>query len=151
MKTKVALVGGYGSTLDTTIIADAIELLPEIQEVDLDLIDLRLNRDFLTENLNYDVVILCYIFSLSQTEQKRDPLYEKIIKHDLSARVSPLHSPKNWRKRLLETNAKNILIFGFSPMSEVTGHYIEELTNYQLKTKKGPTGSIWWYQRTGDN
>lgn len=68
-----------------------------------DCIDLNGNppRDFLTEHRQYDLVIFHNLWS---------PLYG--YPDSGGARTSSMHNPETWRKRLLNTKARYIFIFG---------------------------------------
>lgn len=142
---KLALVGFHGSELDIGILADVIQIL-DLEEVEPDLIDLRLGRDFLKENKTYDIVVLNYIYLPEVNNSNSD---FKRMKGDYSFKVSELQSRENWRKRLIETGAAQILIFGYSVVSEITGEYIGELEGYKLTVKQDKFGGYWYFKLKG--
>ena len=87
---------------------------------DDDFIDLNNNRDFLSENESYDIVILHMIYSPSHPHHR---MYDPGI-----FTVSTQHSPKNWRRRLISTGAKYIFTFGED--DEVSSTYLGSLSGY---------------------
>lgn len=147
---KVAFVGGHGSELDFNVLVDALVLIPAIKGAKVDFIDLRYGRDFLKEKHEYDVVILCYIFQMTQEEHSRDPLY-KLTKNNPTYKTSPLHSEENWRKRLESTGAQEILIFGYDTRSEVTGEYVGTLPGYEQSVSTDQYGSVWRLRKELDH
>ena len=102
--------------------------------------ELSCNNDFLKSNGKYDVVVLNYIYNASPEEMKERPI-------DPSVRVSPHHSPENWRRRLLNANPEKIIIFGCYVESEITGEYIGELPGYAQTIIVEKYGSIWIYNK----
>lgn len=149
---NVALVGWTGSNFDLPILTEFIKIIDwKLQEPDkISFFDLKYDEDFLKDKGKYDIVVLIYIFRDSLEEFKNDPSYDYV--EDMQDYVtSPLHSPQNWRKRFIESEAKDILIFGLYPQSEITGEYIGKLEGYkqnliELRSPKiGVYGKIWRY------
>jgi hypothetical protein len=105
-----------------------LEHRPELAAAhwDHDHIDLHTGRDFLSEHGTYDVVIIHYVFgprSLS-SDTPADQL--------IALAQSKLHSPRNWRARLVETRAK--LVFAIGGDTEVSTDYLRELDGYSLRS-----------------
>lgn len=86
-----------------------------------DFVDLNDGRDFLEESQIYDIVILHMVYSpYNQTFARNAP--------GSPYRISRLHTPNNWKRRLMATNAKYIFTFGDG--EEVHGRYLGELREY---------------------
>lgn len=149
---NIAYVGFTGSEIDISILGEALIRLsnsnPDKEEQYIpDFIDLKRNRDFLFENFKYDAVVLMYIFvarfdELSPEEQ--DSFYDD---NTWSMNTSPLHSKENWKKRLIDTGAQDIMIFGYNPISEITDQYLDPMDGYEKKTLTLPHGTIWHYSK----
>jgi hypothetical protein len=150
---KIALVGAHGSSFDVSILADAMLVLglEGIKPSDLDMIDLRNGRDFLREDLEYDIVILCYIYVATDSQEsvlyQMKDLCQLLGIYSIDTVVSPFHSQMNWRKRLQSTKAKSILVFGCYPESEVTGEYVGDLPGYKQEVQTNAAGSVWIYRQ----
>lgn len=149
---RIAFVGWTSPEDDFSILLDCYQILKSLKLTSYDFIDLNHGRDFLKENKQYDVVVLIYIFILSSEEAINESLF---LPNDPLTKTSNLHSKDNWRQRLLETQAKEILIFGYDPYSEVSGDYIGELDDYEksiieLKSAKRIYGRVWRYSKTGN-
>lgn len=149
---NIAFVGWTNSDIDCGILLDCYKILQSLKLTSYDFIDLNRDRDFLKENKRYDIVVLIYIFILSQEEMINEQLYSR---NDHFTKTSELHSQENWRKRLLNTEAEEILIFGYDPYSEVSGKYIGELEKYkyseiELIGSKGIYGKVWRYSYSKD-
>lgn len=141
-KLKVANVGGLQTMFDTSRSAWVARWLlkndPDLQEArdsfankreiyifdkklvkecfQEDDIDLNFNRDFLKENIKYDIVILQHIYNGSGEDQ-----YGEFRKSDY-------HSRENWIKRLITTNAR--YIFAFGGWTEVGGVFLQDIPGY---------------------
>jgi hypothetical protein len=132
---NIALVGATGSDLDIKILASCLKYLNDyygdisVLKREYDTIDLNRGRDFLTENETYDIVVMFMIFRY-RAEELLD--YEQ-RNLDNSMRVSPLHSPENWRKRLLSTRAQIIYVTGYNDFSEISSDYLGKLPGYELE------------------
>jgi hypothetical protein len=126
---NTCFVGWSHSELDIPIMLDTYKLLEPLNITKFDFVNLHQGRDFIKEDKIYDIVVLIYIFKWTKEQCQNDNLYNK---HDSSIKVSDIHTPENWRKRLLNTEAKEILIFGYSDESEITGNYIGDLENYKM-------------------
>ena len=148
---KIAFVGWTNPEDDLNILLECYQILKPLKLTSYDFINLNNGRDFLKENKRYDIVVLIYIFLLSR---------EEIINaaphaiNDPLTKVSELHTKKNWRQRLLDTEAREILIFGLFEDSEISGRYIGELDNYryseiELTSSKGIYGKVWRYSKQG--
>jgi hypothetical protein len=145
---KVALVGWTYSEHDLGILYNIQNIL-EIVVDDFKNFDLSYNRDFLKNEDTFDVVVLNYIFIATAEECKYDLCYTP---DDPSIKVSELHSKENWKKRLLDSEAKQILIFGWDSFSEVTEKYIGSLDGYEMNQinlthKSRVYGKVWKYAR----
>lgn len=84
-----------------------------------DLLDLNTGRDFLTETLKYEVVILHYIY---HREHNSSLPAEK---------QSTQHTTQAWRKRLVTANAQCIIAYGGG--NEVTGYYMGAIDGYEYE------------------
>jgi hypothetical protein len=154
MPLSLGIVGWTFSELDFPVVASSYKLIGAPEKPLMDYIDLSLGRDFLKEDKKYDVVVLIYIFKCTPEELTKEECYFL----NKSQRVSELHSRENWRRRLLNTNAKDVFIHGMYVDSEISGEYIGDLENYEmqlieLKTslkgsrKKFHYGNIWHYHK----
>lgn len=85
---------------------------------DADFISLDDGRDFLKEDVKYDVVILHHIYQHPGQGHKGV--------HG----TSPFHAPDVWRARLAGTNAGWIFAYGGS--TEVSGGYLNEIPGYEM-------------------
>lgn len=133
---NLAFVGWTGSGIDIDVLMDATDLNPAVANLPKDLIDLSVGRDFLSEVGEYDVVIVCYAFVGDENAPAGEP----------TLAVSPLHSPDAWRNRLLATKAKDIMLFGHDPRSEVSSAYVGSLPGYRSETKILPDQTkVWRY------
>jgi len=150
---RIAFVGWTSPEDDTSILLDCYQILQSLKPTSYDFIDLNRGRDFLKESKRYDIVVLIYIFiGIDKDEIENEPMY---FFNDPLTKVSDLHSQENWRQRLLDTEAREILIFGYNPYSEISGDYIGELDSYEksiieLKSAKCIYGRVWRYSKTGD-
>jgi hypothetical protein len=94
-----------------------------------DFIDLIRGRDFLTENNQYDVVILHFIWAGLTKGVCRDFLEREFGKRGArSFAMSPFHSPEKWRERLAATGAQVIIAFGGG--GEVATAYVGTIPGY---------------------
>lgn len=84
-------------------------------------IDLNYGRDFLTENKEYDIVVLHYIFN-------GNPYFDLSQKGFF--KTSSKHDVENWKIRLLNTKAK--LIFAYGTSTEVGLEYIGTIPGYKI-------------------
>jgi len=93
---------------------------PEIldQRFENDYIDLNEGRDFLKENKKYDIVILHYIYAPSHFSGRTQGYFG----------TSSEHTPQNWARRLVGTDAKYIFTVG--GITEVSGMYLGNLPGY---------------------
>lgn len=89
-----------------------------------DYIDLNAGRDFLKESKKYDVVILHNLYHPGRGEKELRQGYYA---------VSPLHTVANWRKRLLQTGAEIIAVYGM----DFSGNDIGDLPGYMQIKKSG--------------
>lgn len=99
---------------------DGVDLVRQMDEINL-----YQNRDFLKESHTYDVIILHWIFNPRNME-----LTSVSVATDLSTRVSEKHSPQNWRKRLIATEAEYIFVFGST--TEVSHWFLGNIPGYDL-------------------
>ncbi len=134
-----AHVGYTFSNSDYNRIVDAEYELMELEGVEemnlleqVDYIDLSHSRDFLTENKQYDVVILHYLFNPGDV-----PIPKHVAETFPTTKTSPLQSPEAWRERLIATEAKYILVYG-SHSTEIRGWYIGDLPGYE-RDEQEPT------------
>ncbi len=149
---SMAYVGWNGSEMDLSIMMETNRLLKieSGQIKNIKFFNLDINRDFLKDKEEFDIVILFYVFRYIEKELKNDIYYDPV---DDSTRTSVLHNKENWRKRFLDSKAKRILLFGMFD-SEINGDYIGELENYSMilheqKMKNGEIyGRIWDYERS---
>lgn len=84
-----------------------------------DYVDLNRNRDFLLEDKQYDIVVICFVFHPVRSFGDRAG----------TCAVSPKHSISRWQKRLIKTKARLILAFG--GMTEVSGLHLGEFGKYK--------------------
>ena len=104
-----------------------------------DFIDLNDGRDFLKENQQYDIVALMRVFhpmggDSSVQHYQRD-------RGESMFRLSSLHTPENWKKRLQQTGAKIIFAFGDSTDC-VEGDYVGSIPGYEGPDKNRDV-SVW--------
>jgi len=129
---KIAHVGGNpDGSVDqwhmTTVWKWAMDNDPEMaQRVQTDnheedLIDLNDGRDFLEEFKKYDIVILHLIYA--PHDNSRDiGLFNQSV----------LHSPDQWRRRLVDTLAEYIFAIGDNHGdTEVNARYLKEIDGYE--------------------
>ena len=83
-----------------------------------DFIDLYDNRDFLAENLKYNIVILHMVYNPPDRRNVKNSIFQ----------ISDLHNPKNWIKRLESTDADYIFTFG--DYDEVSAYYLGNINGY---------------------
>jgi hypothetical protein len=145
---SIAFVGWTDPEDDFSILIDCYEILKPLKITRHDFIDLNKGRDFLKEDKTYDIIVLIYIFLYSSEEMKDDGLYHP---NDPLTKTSPLHTKENWRKRLLASQAKDILIFGLYEDSEITGKYIGNLSGYvatEIELRRSDTiyKRVWRYE-----
>lgn len=115
------------------LLAQGIELEKSIY----DIVNLRYGRDFLTETLKYDFVIVHAVF--------RDYVPVEILSTKTKdARVSSDHSLPNWINRLVSTQAAVIFLFSDQANSLGGGH-IGNLLGYQRR--ESPEIDLTIYQR----
>jgi hypothetical protein len=97
----------------------------------LDIIDLNGGRDFLKEERKYDIVCLHYIFALDIRTLSQSEKHTALILGVQQYTVSDIHTPENWRKRLISTEAKSIIVYGqIECDSEVNYKYLGEIDGY---------------------
>ena len=121
---RVAWVGWEGSDRDWKRFSEICRFIP--QDSHDDIINLKNGRDFLEENEQYQIVIICYIYSDATPYED----LRKIEKRFGNGKwwVSNLSIPENWRKRLLQTQAETIIACG--SFSEVGHAYLGDLPGY---------------------
>jgi hypothetical protein len=95
----------------------AKDLLPN-ESHDYDYIDLNDGRDFLKERLEYDVVLVMYLYRGCQEHEYRQGYFA----------TSELSTPAAWRNRLQATKARLLFIFG--GQTEVSGSFIGDIPGY---------------------
>lgn len=106
------------------------------REMAHDVINLSYGRDFLMEARLYDVVVIHSILSPQIKGFWRFPRLQ----------VSPIHSLKMWRRRLVETSAKYIVICKNDPAT-LSGGEIGRLSGYDI-IKKDETQTVYVKQVT---
>jgi hypothetical protein len=122
---KIAWVGYIDSDNDKYYKQKLLELnLTSNEAANNDFIDILDNRDFLEETIEYDVVVLCYIYGLQSQQDQR--LLSKKLSHKW--RTSNLSTRDNWIKRLKSTNAVKIIAIGDS--SEIASDYLLDIDGY---------------------
>lgn len=138
---KIACVGHTGNIFDNTLWAVAVkwlvqnhrEYIPNGNIPRFDYIDLNNRRDFLKESKEYDVVSLQYLFRGNNYLGSHNS-------GELS--VSELQSPDNWRKRLKQSKARFIFVFGSH--TEVSADYIGDIRGYKrFKLDIGIGGEVY--------
>lgn len=134
---KVAWVGYIDSNNDKWYCNELVNLGFAPKDRTNDYIDLIDNRDFLRENEQYDIVVLCYIFNLQSKDDQRK-LTKKII--NSKWRVSDLSTPDNWKDRLLKTKAQRIIAIG--DKSEIAADYLDNICDYSQVEYKFKTKSM---------
>jgi len=105
------------------------KLVPKVR-ID-DCIDLLNGRDFLEETIQYDIVVICYIFFMRSMQDQRQ--LTKRLTHG-KWRVSNLSTPDNWRNRLIKSQANKIIAIGNE--SEIAAKYLEVIPGYIKKDYK---------------
>lgn len=95
-----------------------------------DYIDLNQGRDFLKESKRYDVVVLHNLYEPGRGEPHLHTGYYA---------VSPQHTVANWRRRLAQTGADLIAIYGI----DLSGDYIGDLPGYS-KHKAGRSSQTYY-------
>lgn len=100
-----------------------------------DIVELRDGRDFLLEKLEYEVVVLHFLFRGGFTIDPSGNGNRQLA-------YSEHTSWSVWRHRLVNTKAK--LIFAFGGVSEIGGSYIANLDNY-ITHKVQP--EFWIFQK----
>jgi hypothetical protein len=88
-----------------------------------DSINLKYNRDFLKEDLCYDIVIVHSIF---HTE------WPVVKKYRDKAKISVKHTIDNWRQRLISTSATYLFICEGQPFS-LSGYNLGVINGYKIK------------------
>lgn len=128
MKTKhrIAHVGHTGTDDDMRRILKVLMWMAKNNcepkgKTQFDAIDLNKGRDFLREDLTYEVVVLHFVF--------RGSNYPCPFGEPQELNVSPTTSWSRWRTRLVDTQAK--YIFAFGGEGEVSGGYLCTLDGYQ--------------------
>lgn len=135
---KVAEVGAFKrrSIEDTSrriaSLAALLEIDPDFaaQKKAFDAINLAEGRDFLLEDETYDIVI---VHSVLSTGMRRDI---RIPGHERELLVSEEHDIKNWKRRLVESGARYIIIAEGQPYT-LSGFEIGDLPGY-IKLKQDP-------------
>jgi hypothetical protein len=127
---KIAHVGTLHTETDRTIDILVLDYLvrnhPNYLTDDAvhDDINLQWGRDFLLEDKTYDIVTIQFLYSeCNEIPSNNQNPY---------LRGSPIHSPENWRKRLIATNAD--FIFAFGDFTEVNSLYFGTLEGYGLQS-----------------
>jgi hypothetical protein len=104
--------------------------------------DLNKGEDFLSDRKRYWAVVLHFICRWEKAHLDRSKSTSKQLK------VSPKASWSNWRKRLVNTKAKYIFLFG--GQFEVSGGYIVNLDGYraiQISPEITNMDEFWIYEK----
>jgi hypothetical protein len=124
----IAHVGDVGSSRDMTMRIVSVAWISRHRNDVLlsakplhDFIDLSGGRDFLAEDLKYDVVILHYLWALDTIDVT--PAFRQ------ATATSPHHSQERWRERLAATDAEVIIAFGGG--NEVARAFIGDIEGYK--------------------
>lgn len=129
---KVAEVGAFKrrSAEDTSrriaSLSALLEIDPDfvIQKKSFDAINLAEGRDFLLEDEAYDIVIVHSVLSTGMPPDIRIPGHERELL------ISQEHSIKNWKRRLVETGAKYIIVAEGQPYT-MSGYELGNLPGYE--------------------
>jgi hypothetical protein len=134
---QVAWVGHINSDNDKWYCNELMKLEFVPKDRINDFIDLIDNRDFLRENEEYDIVVLCYIFYMQSKDDQR-----KFFKRIISSkwRVSDLSTPDNWKDRLIKTKAQRIIAIG--EKSEIAADYLDNICGYDKNQYKFNTKNV---------
>ncbi len=132
---KLGMVGATGSSLDTKILSAFLAVIPpaHLMEVDPDIIDLSLGRDFLIEDKTYDAICLFMIFRYRPEELRPDERKHAEAFGDSTFLTSPHHYPDKWRNRLVATGAKYIFVVGYNDHAEISSDYLGDLPGYTMR------------------
>ena len=137
MNLTVAHVGDSGGDNDGRYTQIAFEWLHDHLpglvnnvKLDNDYIDLNNRRDFLAENKKYDIVIIKYVFDAPTKLGDHHKGFFGVSEH---------HSSKNWRYRILRSNAK--VVFAFGGDTEISGFVLGDINGY--KRYKISSGTIY--------
>jgi hypothetical protein len=130
---KVAEVGAFKrrSPEDTSRRIAALSALLEIdedffaQKKSFDAINLADGRDFLLEDDPYDIVIVHSVLSTGMPAGIHVPVYERELL------ISGKHTIKNWKRRLVETGARYIIIAEGQPYT-LSGWELGDLPGYEI-------------------
>lgn len=98
----------------------------DLYDEKLDIVNLRYGRDFLMENHKYDWVFVHSVFDLHHPSAVRDR------KHP--AFVSDIHTAKDWKQRLCNTEASLIVIFE-GQAATMSGWQIGQLPGYEIQVR----------------
>lgn len=130
---RVAEVGAFKrrSQEDTSrriaALSALLELDPDfvMQKKSFDAINLADGRDFLLEDDPYDLVIVHSVLSTGMRRGIRVPGHERELL------VSEDHNINNWKRRLVETGAKYIIIAEGQPYT-LSGWELGDLAGYEV-------------------
>lgn len=93
-----------------------------------DVVNLKYGRDFLREEMKYDIVLLHSIFDPGPRPSAVGAVNISKWKETL---ISTVHNDERWRWRLVNTEAEYIFIWETYPMS-INGWAIGELQGYKI-------------------
>ena len=124
---KIAMVGASDPlTFDDRMRLDVASIHIGHATDDLDIINLNNGRDFLIERRRYDAVILHSIFHSNR------PYAMKLALRTGGTNSSLVHSIERWRKRLVSTHARVIVVWELLPAA-LSGWNLGDLPQYRTK------------------
>lgn len=112
----------------TAALIEILELDPDFaaKKKSFEAINLAEGRDFLEETATYDIVILHSIFNSEYPEQ--------FVRMEDETQLSPHHTIKSWKDRLVETEAKYIVVCEGYPFT-LSGWVLRDLPGYHMEKR----------------